>query len=75
MWTHPPTVCCVNPFHKDLDNLLNTDVFLFGIKPFPIATSHNRVFLQLDYPQHLTNHMPASPDGFLGFPFGSDNNM
>ena len=56
------------PFQKELNRLLNTAVLLLGIEPFPIATSHHTIFLQMNDPHHLANHMPASPDRFSGYP-------
>ena len=56
------------PFQKYIDNLVNPYVFLLGLKPFPIATFHHKIFLQMNDPRHLENHMPALPDDFSGLP-------
>ena len=69
MWTDPSTVCRVTPFQKELVKILNPDVFLLDIKPFPVATLHDTIVLQMNNPHHLANHMPALTDGFSGIPF------
>ena len=50
---------------------MHPSIFLIGIEPFPIETSHNAIFLQLNDTYHIANYMPAWLGGFLDSPLAS----
>ena len=66
-----PTVCSVTPFHKEIENLLNPNVCLLVIEPLLIENFHHTRFLQLNYPHHIANHVPALTKEFSDFSLAS----
>ena len=47
------------------------DVFILGIEPFSITTARPTIFIHLNYPHHIMNHIPTLTNRFSHSPLAS----